>query len=116
MSEMVQVHRALGLTDEESDEIAKDLHDTIKSTTKITEALALLTKKYDARTLLIGMRMMQLMSLNHEVGEAKKANEELTQAMAGGRGPPGEEPEVPKGSRGNMGAFIEAFGQHPELN
>lgn len=95
MSEMVQVHRALGLTDEESDEIAKDLHDTIKNTTKITEALALLTKKYDARTLLIGMRMMQLMSLNHGVGEAKAhAYHSTKQKMA----------------------FIEAFGQHPELN
>jgi UTP:GlnB (protein PII) uridylyltransferase len=67
MEQMVQVHKAMGLSDQDSEEIAEIMRDLMRDTGKITEALELLTEKYDAKTLLIGMRMMQLMDLNMQM-------------------------------------------------
>lgn len=64
MTEMIQVHRGLGLTDADDEDVSKEMMDLLKDTERITDALDVLTAKYDARTLLIGMRMMQMIHLN----------------------------------------------------
>lgn len=60
----IQVHQAMGLSDESFDEIAKEITEILGGTETVTAAISRLVAVYDARTLLVGMRFMQLLQLN----------------------------------------------------
>jgi len=72
----IQIHRAMGLSDEEKREIIDEISKLLDGTETITDALGRLLEVHDARTLLVGMKFMQLIqlndALNNEVPKAKR--------------------------------------------
>jgi hypothetical protein len=83
-TKMIKVHIALGLTDAEAEAVLKEVDDLQKNTELITDALDVLTAKYDAKTLLVGMRLMQVINQNsrmHQAEQAKSAEQAFIKAF-----------------------------------
>jgi hypothetical protein len=86
--EMIQMHHVLGISDERSKEIAKEILDTLTEAGMVDAGTKKLAEKYDAESILVGMRLLQAIQLNDSLEE--------------------------KRSKGQ--AFVEAFGQNADSN
>lgn len=85
-AKMIKAHECLGLEAAAADDVAEELSVLLKDTMTVTEALKLIAEKYDAKVVLVGMRIMQLMLLNDKEISDRAEN-------AGGRKvlkPPGD--------------------------
>ena len=68
----IEVHKILGLTNPEFKDLADDILRKTRNTKTIHQALNNLAEDYDPKSMLVGMRMMQMMDLNKRAFAAKK--------------------------------------------
>jgi len=66
------MHRILGISDKRSKEISKEVVDALTTTGMVDAGTTLLMEKYDPESLLVGMRLYQLMDLSRELSGMKK--------------------------------------------
>lgn len=68
--EYVQVHCILGISAKRSEEIADEVLSTLSETKRVDIALNMLMKRYDAESLLVGIRLEYLLTLNKQLSHA----------------------------------------------
>jgi len=67
MSEMIQIHHALGISDERSEEISKEVIDILTEVGKVDVGAKKLAETYNAEAVLAGVRLYQLIRLNKDL-------------------------------------------------
>jgi len=80
--ERIQIHHALGITDEREKEIGKEVFEIVTDAGRVDVAGKRLADKYDGEALLVGMRLMQAIQVNERLDQHKQ---ELDAATAGGK-------------------------------
>lgn len=74
LEKMIRIHSTLGISDERSEEISKEVITLLCETGKMDTGIRKLAEAYPAEALLAGMRLMQAIHLNREIGERQLSN------------------------------------------
>jgi hypothetical protein len=77
----LRMHQILGISDEREEEIAKEVITTLTGSGRIDTGTKKLMNRYDAESMLAGMRLMQAINMNAAV-YAKQQAERIKQNAA----------------------------------
>ncbi len=70
--EVIQIHHVLGISDKRSEEISKEVADTLTESGWIDDGAKKLAETYNEEALLAGMRLMQAIQMNSSWDQYRK--------------------------------------------